>query len=303
MVAGDQPMDAQVAAQQVKSQFYQVFNSAGEHAQLTDVFRGCAAFLLCGGPSLASTDLSQLNQRGILTCSVNNAAALFRTQLWASVDPPHRFCEGIWRDPGVMKFTAEKNLDQPISTRKPDGEIILTDERVGEMPNVFAVQLHSGFDPDVMLAEPGFTWGNDGATVDELGNSGVRSVMFVALKLLYVLGVRKVYLLGCDFRMSYVRSSYAFAQDRPRRAVRSNNRSYRVLAARLAALRPVFEAANFHVFNCTPDSALEVFPAVEFDHAVADALAALPGDLNTDGLYDIRSRDEFSGSTIQESRS
>ena len=71
------------------------------------------------------------------------------------------------------------------------------------MPAVYGLNLNSGFHADRFLAEPMFTWGNQEGQTDEQGNAGVRSVMFVAIKLLYVLGIRHVFLLGCDFRMTY----------------------------------------------------------------------------------------------------
>ena len=47
-----------------------LFAADGNPAFLGNVYRGGSAFLICGGPSLRSHDLSQLNQRGVLACTV-----------------------------------------------------------------------------------------------------------------------------------------------------------------------------------------------------------------------------------------
>jgi hypothetical protein len=81
-----------------------LFTRDGHNVFLGDMYRGYAAFLICAGPSLQKHDLSLLSQRGILTLAVNNAAAVYRTNLWVSVDDPGNFCDTIWRDPGIVKF-------------------------------------------------------------------------------------------------------------------------------------------------------------------------------------------------------
>ena len=50
----------------------------GNRISLTNLYQGRAAFLICGGPSLANHDLGKLQQRGVLTMAVNNAAAVVR---------------------------------------------------------------------------------------------------------------------------------------------------------------------------------------------------------------------------------
>ncbi|MCZ2344367.1 MAG: hypothetical protein LC104_21615 [Bacteroidales bacterium] len=104
--------------------------------------------------------------------------------------------------------------------------------------------------------------------------------------LLYVLGVRTVYLLGCDFRMEPGRQNYAFEQDRSLASIRSNNASYRILNARLGRLKPYFDAEGFQIFNCTPHSGLTVFPTCEYAEAIHQAQTGIPKQINTRGMYD-----------------
>src|SRR5262245_955195 len=81
-----------------------IFGRGGQAVRLHEMYAGQAAFLVCSGPSLADYDLGRLNERGILTMAVNNAASLVRPNLWVSVDDPRNFLEAIWRDPGILKF-------------------------------------------------------------------------------------------------------------------------------------------------------------------------------------------------------
>jgi hypothetical protein len=125
--------------------------------------------------------------------------------------------------------------------------------------------------------------------------------MLVALKVLFVLGFRRVFLLGCDFRMRYGESNYAFPQERTRRIVRHNNQTYRVLNDWLSWLRPEFERERFEVRNCTPRSGLHAFPCLSFQAALELARPQL-GDSNTLGMYDQRVRDRSGKSSRHESK-
>jgi hypothetical protein len=115
--------------------------------------------------------------------------------------------------------------------------------------------------------------------------------MYVALRLLFFLGIRRVYLVGCDFRMEVGKQNYAFSQERTAASVKGNNSTYAVLNARLGQLLPHFEREGFDVRNCTPGSGLTVFPHLSFEAAVAQAAADIPQTINTGGMYDRRQRE------------
>jgi SAM-dependent methyltransferase len=263
-----------------------LFTREGHAAYLGDLFRGSAAFLVCGGPSLVTHDLAQLELRGVLTMALNNAATIIRPRLWCSVDDPGHFSDCIWRDPGIFKFVPMSHFEKGFLVRNEEERLIPSGERVGDMPGVFGFRRNEHFVAERWLYEDTFNWGNRGDRVDAHGNKGSRSVMYPALRLLYHLGVRKVYLLGCDFRMELGKQNYAFEQDRSRNSVNGNNHSYQVLNSRLGHLKPHFEAAGFSVFNCTANSGLTVFPHREFGAAVDDAVSTLPKQIITRGMYD-----------------
>ena len=271
----------------------------GREAALEGMYHGATGFLLCAGPSLLSHDLSKLQQRGIVTCAVNNAAAVFRPHLWVCVDDPSHFCDAVWRDPGIVKFVPVPHFKKPITQRGPQDELVLSSLVVGDMPAVFGYERNENFVAERWLYEDTFNWGNHGKTTDAYGNRGSRSVMYVALRLMFHLGIRRLYLLGCDFRMDLGKQNYAFDQHRSRTSVRGNNKTYQVFNARLAHLKPYFDQEGYEVFNCTPDSGLTVFGHVPFDDAVASALAGMPKKMITAGMYDRVQREKDAAKALK----
>lgn len=238
---------------------------------------GGSIFLLCGGPSLKTLDLGKLCQPGIRTMAVNNAAKLFRPDYWTHVDAADHFIRSIFLDDRIVKFS-------PYNLR--GGRLFdsdawqWTDIKVQDCPNVYFYRRHTGFNAETFLYGNSICWGNEGK------DGGARSVMLVAIRILYELGYRRVYLLGADFNMK-TDYAYAFPQDRSDKSVSNNNYTYRALNERFKAARPHFEAAGFHVFNCNPDSGLKAFPYISFYEAVNEA--RLPINVNaerTEGLYD-----------------
>ncbi len=269
-----------------------LFTRDGHNLFLGDMYRGAAAFLVCGGPSLLTHDLPQLQQRGLVTLAVNNAATVVRPNLWCCVDDPGNFSEAIWLDPGITKFVPLCHMEKPFMVRNEQGDLVPSPSKVGDMPAVFGFRRNEAFVPEQFLTEDTFNWGNHGNRTDSLGNKGSRSVMYVAIRMLYYLGIRTIYLLGCDFKMAKGQQNYAFPQDRSHSSVKGNNESYRVLNSRLEALQPYFKEAGLTIFNCTPDSGLTVFPHKSYAEAIEEATASLPRVINTEGMYDRQAREK-----------
>lgn len=157
-----------------------------------------------------------------------------------------------------------------------------TDYRACDCPNVIFFIRSDCLDIENYLSEPWVNWGNHGS----LG--GGRSVMLAAFKILYYLGVRQVYLLGVDFDMG-PDAFYHFTQGRSRAAIRGNRKLFQQLIMHFEKLKPVFQRAGFNVFNCNPDSKLEVFPFLSMDEAIERCRKNLPAEgkqETTAGLYD-----------------
>lgn len=268
-----------------------LFTRDGHNVFLGDMYRGQSAFLVCGGPSLNSHDLNLLSSRGVLTFAVNNAAAIVRPNLWCCVDDPTHFVDAIWYDPAITKFVPLCHMEKHFMVRDKDGELIKSQQLVGDMPAVFGYRRNENFIADQWLHEDTFNWGNHGKLVDSQGNKGSRSVMYVALRMLYFLGIRRIFLIGCDFQMKAGEKNYAFDQDRSESSVRGNNSIYNVLNDRLAQLGPHFADAGLEIWNCTPDSGLTAFPHKSYDEAIRDATALIPRKIETGGLYDRQARE------------
>lgn len=262
--------------------------ASGCELDLYNQFQSSSAFLICSGPSLASVDLSCLQSRGILTCSVNNAGTLFRSNLWVSYDSPGKFSESIWRDPAIWKFVPVQRLDKTIRRRNLAGQLEETNETVKQMPSTFGFRANSIFRPEHWLTEDSINCGDNEADSEKLKLPGARSVMLVALRLLHYLGIRRVFLVGCDFGMSFGGKNYAFEQTRTRRSVKLNNQIYRTLTVRFQQLLPYFKQDGFEIFNCNPQSGLRVFPFVDLEQAIGLATSMMPNRINTSGMYDER---------------
>ena len=269
-----------------------LFTRDGHTAFLGDSYRGCSAFLICSGPSLRSHDLSLRSQRGALMMSVNNAATVVRTQLWTCVDDPASFSDAIWYDPAITKFVPMRHMKKSFMVRDASDQLERSADKVGDMPCVYGYHRNDDFVAERWLHEDTFNWGNNGRRVDAHGIKGSRSVMLVAVRLLYYLGVRTVYLLGCDFHMQVGAQNYAFPQDRTPGSVHGNNYSYNALNVRFAALRPHFEQHGFFVHNCTPNSGLTAFDYLPYEEAVAAACARIPKKINTVGMYDRKAKEK-----------
>lgn len=263
-----------------------IYSTSGQGLCLEGIYRDACAFLICGGPSLARHDLSQLTRRGMLTCAVNNAAVVHRPNLWISVDNPKRFCDAIWYDPGILKFVPIENLDRRFCVRAANGRLVRAKERLRDLPGLFGFERNHCFDAEKWLFQDTFNCGNSSSLVDATGYCGGRSVMLVAIKLLFYLGIRRLFLLGCDFQMQTNAPNYAFDQQRTDASIHHNNRQFLKLNARLNALKPHFERENYHIFNCTPNSGLKVFPYVAFDAAIDAVTSPIPRQINTSGMYD-----------------
>jgi hypothetical protein len=283
-----------------------LFTRDGHNVFLGDMYRGGVAFLILSGPSFVELNTEYLHDAGILTMGVNNSVRSFRPNLWTCVDNPTHFIQSIWMDSKIQKFVpyahAEKNLFDTIRWKE-------IDIKVGDCPNVFFYRRNEHFQASQFLFENSINWGNHSdlcmcgywrnksrkeKVCPKCGESnfGGRSVMLPAIRLLFYLGIRTIFLLGCDFHMEYGKTNYHFEQDRSKSSVSGNNGTYRLLEKRFKELMPYFSQHNLQIFNCNTQSNLDVFPKVSYRDAIDIAKKFLP-DLNeekTEGLYDRKAK-------------
>lgn len=241
-------------------------------------YTNSSVFVIASGPGLLALDLDLLRKPGILTMGLNNSPKTFRPNLWVSVDPPQKFLRSVWMDPTIQKFIPYGNLDLPLFDSR---HWMATSETPATCPNLFVFEASVGFSADDFLTDSRVCLGNP------LEEGGGRSVLLSALKVLYSLGVSRIFLLGVDFRMDSG-TPYHFEESVSRRHIEANNRAYPKIARYLDELAPRFAAAGVEIWNCQPGSALTAFPHLPLDQAVNLALRDFPRDLEkerTRGLY------------------
>lgn len=266
-----------------------LFTRDGHNMWFGDMYRGKSAMLLLSGPSFHEvlngySDHYKkpypllFNHPGLVTMAVNNSISNFRTNMWVSNDKPSQFVRSVWMDPRVMKFCPYDNVDKPIFN---SDTWEFTDTTPGDSPNTWFFKRNDRFNADTFMYEDTFNWGS------HKDYGGKRSVMLIALRLLHYLGIRKIFLFGCDFKMSKD-YTYHFKQERHESSIRSNNSTYDALKERFEQLKPHFEKLGLEIYNCNPDSTLKAFPFLTPDEAFQMALDGFPDVDNerTDGLYD-----------------
>jgi hypothetical protein len=272
----------------VSNEFYQhvpfFFNREGCQMNLIGHYRGASAFLICNGPSIVNGkfDLSLLKRPGVITYGMNNGPRTIRPNLWSCVDDPKRFMKSIWFDPCIMKIVPHSFAEKKLFDNETWQDM---DRVVGECPNVIYFHRNEKFMAERFLYEDTVNWGNSG------DNGGGRSVMLASMRILFLLGFRKVYLLGADFNMSET-NTYHFDEQRHKGAVNGNLSTYEKLQNEyFPALKPYFESEGFYVYNCNPESKLKVFDFVDFNDAISEAITPL-GDVENERTWGLYSKPE-----------
>lgn len=242
-------------------------------------FYNQSVFLVVGGPSLSSFNLSLIKQPGIITMGVNNVAKVFRPNIWTLVDDVKNFMISVWKDPCILKLVPQPKHRHKLFDNTLWKEVTT---RVHDCPNVAYFLRNEKFDHKTFLYEDTINWGNS------KDNGGTRSVFLSAIRLLHVLGFKRVFLVGADFRMEHGKKNYAWDQDRSKHSVKNNNSTYKVLNERFDLLRPIFEKERFYIFNCTPNSGLKTFPYMPYSDAIKLALRDFPDvdNENVTGMYE-----------------
>ena len=260
--------------------FPMFFNRFGSEIDLIGQYHGASIFFICNGPSLVSGkyDLTNLKRPGVMTYGINNGARTIRPNFWTCIDDPARFLFSIWNDPCITKIVPFSFSEKSIFENK---KWKTSDKKVQDCPNIVYFRRNEKFVANRFLNELTFNWGN------HKDHGGGRSVMLAALKAMFLLGFRNVFLMGADFKMSES-YTYHFDEQRSKGAVNGNTDTYNKLMHQyFPELKPYFEAEGFHVYNCNPDSELKVFDYVPFEEAISFATSSL-GEVENErtwGMY------------------
>jgi len=253
-----------------------IVNSRRESTDaLRDSMGGRAGFLLCGGPSANDLDLQLLQQRGAWTMAVNNAAGhpQCRPNAFVCSDPPAKFHHSIWLDPGIMKFVPDAKLLRSrnyLRRKCEDGTFEPLEVRADKAPNVWGFRRRNWMVPDdTFFMEDAAAWGNMDEGVKLYGERKTACTMLIAIRLMYYLGFRTIFMLGVDFRMA-AGLGYSFGQARDAGAMESNNVQYDIVNDWMDRLTAsgTLDRFGLRMFNCFQHSGLRAFPYVPFDQAL-----------------------------------
>lgn len=293
-------------------------DSQDRELHLDTLYRDGRCFLVAGGPSAKKLPLEKLAQRGVLIASFNNCAGVLpdvsgvpiRPHIWHHSDKPVKFHEALWNDPAILKivpvtmWNKHENKDHKdwcIYHRDENGTFKPTGKFPCELPGVIGYQRNHNFDPATWLTADSVNQGNDKKHALALdkhdkpipgmkpnGWPRVINTMFSILGVLYRLGIRTIYLVGCDFRMSVDRP-YGFMQAKHQGGVVECNGHFRDMNKCYTALAPYFDKAGLSVFNCYEYSGLTAFPFRSFEDCLHDvtSIASFPTRLDTFGWYEV----------------
>jgi len=240
-----------------------------------------AGFLVCGGPSVNKIAFQRLMERGIVSLAVNNVAGHVPVSAWCFSDPQSKFHHGVHLDPKCLTFSPIPKLRKNIVVKLPNGKFKATTIRVMDCPGVFGISRSGTFDAKSFLTTPYAQWGRGGKQPEDNKPFTILETMLIGLRLMHYLGCPRVYMLGVDHNMT-TEQPYAFNQ-----AKGGRNGRYVKANAMLKELRPVFESANFKVFNCNQESKCDAFDFVPFDKALEDCRGAVPLEpFDLSGWYD-----------------
>lgn len=238
-------------------QRFLLYTASGESINLENHYLGEPVILICGGPSLRDVDFSSICESGITTMGMNNSWNVYKPDLWCSVDPASTFSNRGWADPQIMKFAPVSEMRTRLRQKRDDDFVVLS-KTPGKSPNTLFFKRSVGFQPDSFLSQPTLNYGERGGRIDCTGIRGSRSVMLAAIRLLYYMGFRRVYIIGADFEMGDG-DHYATGERHDQHTITGNNGTYDALNHRFGELRQHFDDAGFNVVNCTIGGKLEAF--------------------------------------------
>lgn len=244
---------------------------------LSNLWSPQPAFLVCAGPSLRNVDPEALRSRGVLSLGINNAGAFAPTSAWTFSDPQWKFHSAQHWDGRNLTFCPTPKLGKQIRIKTAEGFRTVTC-KAGDCPGVVGYARRTTFNAQTFLTDWWAHWGRGGKQPQEDLPFRRLCTMLLGIRLLHYLGCPRVYMIGVDFWMSR-EDPYAWGGHPT-----SGNKLWAKITAMMEELKPVFQAADFHIYNASgPDSQCKAFPFVDFETALADCKGGLgqePYDLD-----------------------
>lgn len=211
-----------------------------------------AAFLMGRGWSATIERRQMIADAGIPVMAINDFPEDGpKPKYWCSGDPPIYFGERLWTDPDIIKFCAMTTVDR----LRPRTDAYAPALKTTDAPNVhYFHAAQNSTDVESWLHTPWLNWGTSicADNVPELYYASARSSMLIGMRLLWHLGYREVFLLGCDCTPHH----HKFPK------------YYETIFHHLEQIKPAFDRYGYKVYQCNPDSHLRVFEMADFVEAV-----------------------------------
>lgn len=229
--------------------YYRFVNGRRVAVDLDDIQSG-AAFLVGGSPSLESVDLGLLQRPGIVSAAMNNVAAFFRPTYWIGADSAGKYSKSILMDPSFMKFC--------YLSKEND---VIGDKMWQDMPNTIFLSTSECKPSRFFYKSRDFIWW--------------RNVFLLALQVLYRLGFRTVYCVGCSFFIDD--KPYFYETGLSDNEIEYNKRTYTMVLGQLTNILPFAKDTGFKIISCTKNSKLnDIVEHMAFEHAIDITSATLP---------------------------
>lgn len=211
-------------------------------------------FLAGGAPSLETLNLALLDQPGVVVAAMNNVVkSLPSVDIGIMADRPLCYSERITVNPKITHFARLVRAWEPVG-----------DQQWKDMPNTYFYKTRE-MQGELLDCRQGIQW--------------VKNVFPMALALLYYLGFRRVYLIGCAFNVDpgqqYVHDEVKLTDEQQH----WNQRTYNHCVIWMRDWIPLFAKYGFEVVSCTPDSQLnDFYPYLAFPDAIKETLTGFPQD-------------------------
>ncbi len=212
-----------------------------------------AAFLMGRGWSATLEKREEIADAGLPVMAINDWPKDGpKPWYWCAGDPPGFYSERVWTDSDVMKFVGLHNA----KAIRPRESAYAPACMAKDAPNTFFFhQATDEMDVDHWLFHPFIVWGStigcEGGPKQLYAHGAARSSMLIGLKILWFLGYRRIYLLGCDCTPHHHPAS----------------EYWNTIFHLMGQLAPGFRRWGLQVYQTNPDAYLRTFPFAHYRRA------------------------------------
>jgi len=232
--------------------FYRYVGDRRLAVDLEGVYSG-SCFLVGGAPQIECENQWQLLEKaGVVSMAMNNVALKFKPTFWIGADKPSNYSKSILYDPSFLHFAYLSRCSE-----------LIDDKKWWNFPATFFMAGREKEIKNDTFFKPVkyFVWW--------------KNVFMVAIHVLYYLGFRTVYTVGCKFEI-YNGSQYSYGNNLTKEQVDYNRKTYRMVLGQLNGIVPYFKEAGFSLINCTMNSVLSGISFMNFEDAIKEELNKIP---------------------------